>query len=420
MGADGKIVVALHAATDVGLVRQNNEDNFLVLDINRDLRWTATDEGTPPDGLSSFEVGDEGVLLAVSDGMGGALAGEVASQLAVNAVGRLIQQFQRLPQYLKFPFSERLRLAVEQANSIIYERSREHIELTGMGATFTSAAFYQGTLYLAQVGDSRAYLLRAGRIRQLTKDQSLVHQLVEAGYLTEEQAEKHAYRNVILQALGAHPNTVIVVDEVELCRDDLVLVCSDGLSNKVSAQEMAEIVGNASDLEAACDELIRLANERGGEDNITLVLARFKGNDLPGADGSEEPTTKRIERHEQLPESIEPALLADPSLRVSQIVRLYDEEETQDAKEDCGDDPPDDGHLSNGPDLAFVTSEEVVILQAPDSIGRKVSSALLLILFLLVIGAIVSAIWYFKVRGNPRGSPSEQPTLALGSIPSCV
>jgi protein phosphatase len=419
MNAEGKVTVVLHAATDVGLVRHNNEDNFLVLDLDRDLRWTVTEDGTPPKGLSNFEVGEAGVLLAVSDGMGGALAGEVASQLAVNAVAHLTQQFQKLPQYQKFPFSERLRLALEQANSIIYERSRQHIELTGMGATFTSAAFHQGRLYLAQVGDSRAYLLRSDRIKQLTKDQSLVHQLVEAGYLTEEQAERHAYRNVILQALGAHPNTVIVIDEVELYRGDFVLVCSDGLSNKVAAQEMFEIVSNAASLHSACAELIQLANERGGEDNITLVLAHFSGSGLPNG-GTEEPTTQRIERHEQLPDAVEPELLDDPLFAVSGLVRLYEEEETQDAQEECCDVPADDHYSADGPDLAFSTSDGVMVLPKADVIGKKVSVALLVILFLLFLGAVVSALWYFKLRNYPGGSPAEQPTLALGHLPTLI
>jgi len=416
MPGQEKIVVQISAATDVGLVRQNNEDNFLILDLSRGSIWTASEGNNPPEGSSTFEIGENGLLLAVSDGMGGALAGEVASHLAVKAVASLMRKFQGHPQYALFPFSERLRLAIEQANALIYEKSRERIEFTGMGATFTAAAFYHGLLYLGQVGDSRAYILRSNQMQQMTKDQSLVHHLMEAGYLTPDQAERHAYKNVILQALGAHPNTVIIVDRVQLFRDDYVLVCSDGLSNKVSAQEMAAIISGAPDLASASTELIRLANERGGEDNITLVLARFSGDGLPPASEAVEPIAVRIERDERLPESVEPELLEDESLSIRKLASCYSEEETEEPDEANGADAPDGAEPNDPVGPEEIQTEELAQVRPGSLIGRRVSIALLVILFFLFIGAILSAIWYLKTRSHPTDKPVEKPVLAAGAL----
>jgi serine/threonine protein phosphatase PrpC len=149
-----------------------------------------------------------------------------------------------------------------------------------MGATFTSIGLQSTTAYFAQVGDSRAYLIRQGRIQQITRDQSLVGQLVEYGHITEEEAERHTYKNVILQALGASSHINIVVDRLVVQDMDIVALCSDGLSNKVRMEEMRQIIHDAPSLKEACEMLIDLANQRGGEDNITIVIAQFSGGVL--------------------------------------------------------------------------------------------------------------------------------------------
>jgi protein phosphatase len=411
MPMTGSVRVTLHAATDVGRVRQNNEDNFLILDLAQDLCWTAAEGAIPPKGWVPLDAGDEGVVLAVSDGMGGALAGEVASYLAVTAVGRLIRYFRQSPSYRSFPFSERLRLALEQANALIFERSQQRREFTGMGATFTAAAFHQGILHLAQVGDSRAYLLRSQRIKQVTKDQSLVEQLVDAGYLTPDQAERHAYRNVILQALGAHPHTVIVVEKIPLCRDDVVLLCTDGLSSKVAASEMAEVVQRASDEAHACAELIRLANERGGEDNITVVVARFSGEGLPPARGEEEPMPVRIERDARLPEVIEPEILDDLSLALLPGV-LSD----QDEQSGTPSEPENPVPAATDPPVSERVEQEDPP-PADTAQGKALSLVLLMILLLLLGGAVASTLWYLKVRGHSRPEPAEPSVLTFEGVP---
>jgi serine/threonine protein phosphatase PrpC len=295
--------INVYARTDIGMVRAGNEDTFLVLNLNTADTWTpATIEGEPPETLVSFTQGQYGSVLAVSDGMGGALAGEVASRMAVDGVRDRMLHFQANAAFAPFPFHERLRLAVEQANIHINNESLGNADYAGMGATFTAAGIHGGSLVVAQIGDSRCYLIRGGRIHLVTHDQSLVWQLVEAGHITEEEAETHQYKNVILQALGAQPRVNVVVDRARLCEGDVVLLCSDGLSGRVRADEMLSIVSEATSLREACDRLIAFAHERGGDDNITVVLARIEGGVLPPPG---ELDNERIERDPDLPYDVD-------------------------------------------------------------------------------------------------------------------
>ena len=309
MSQDTRHRIIVYAQTDVGMVRAGNEDTFLVLNLDTSDTWTpATVEGNPPDHLASFVQGSAGTILAVSDGMGGALAGEVASRMAVEGVREHMLLFKQSTTFAAFPFHERLRLAVEQANTQINNESLGNADYAGMGATFTAAGVHEGMLTLAQIGDSRCYLIRDGRIALVTHDQSLVWQLVEAGHITEEEAETHQYKNVILQALGAQPRVNVVVDRIPINDGDVVLLCSDGLSGRVKAEEMLEIVGNAPDLKEACEQLIQLANDRGGEDNITVVLGRFEGDGLPAPS---DVMSERVERDPNLPYDVSDELVAD-------------------------------------------------------------------------------------------------------------
>lgn len=277
------INVALYAQTDVGMVRSGNEDNFLILDLSTGTSWSAGDE--EPQELLTYQQGYYGTLLAVSDGMGGALAGEVASRLAVETVRDRMLQLQAHPHYGKLPFHERLRLAVEEANLLIHADGLANPAHKGLGATFTGVAINANKAYFAQVGDSRAYLIRSGKIGRITKDQSLVQQLIDAGQITEEEAETHSYRNVILQALGAHINVNVEVNTLALCHLDTLVLCSDGLSGKMHAEEILAVVSEAGDFKTACQNLIALANQRGGEDNITVIIAQFSGSGVLQPDG---------------------------------------------------------------------------------------------------------------------------------------
>ena len=274
--------VELHAKTDVGRVRRGNEDNFLLLDLSVRRVWSGSDGPENPEEMNQFPLGDLGLVLVVSDGMGGALAGDVASRMAIEAVrdtlmgnnadGTGCEPDSSLVDCLKH--------ATMQANRNIHYRSLEDSRCSGMGATLTGAAVKDDKLDLIQVGDSRAYVMRGQQIRLATKDQSLVQQLVDVGQISEEEAETHMFRNVILQALGAQNELTPATARIQLRDGDTLLLCSDGLSGKLKNEEIRQIVSEAGELGAACSALVQAANDRGGEDNITVVLARFTGEDL--------------------------------------------------------------------------------------------------------------------------------------------
>jgi protein phosphatase len=185
-------------------------------------------------------------------------------------------------------FAFRMREAVELANQKIYGYAREHPEVRGMGTTVTAAGINGGDLYLAQIGDSRAYLVRNGEAIQLTKDQSLMQRLVDAGELTEEEAEQSERRNIILQALGPDPRVKVDLSRQPLRRGDTLIICSDGLSGLVKREEYPVMVAEHPELSDLCSSLIDLANERGGPDNITVVVAHFEGGGLPEPGPSED------------------------------------------------------------------------------------------------------------------------------------
>jgi len=283
------MIVELHAKSDVGRVRRGNEDNFLVLDLSNQRTWIGSDGADVPAQLSQFGLGEKGAVLVVSDGMGGALAGDVASHMAVDSVREMLVGSDAGQGCEDAPLVDCLKNATVYANLAIHHRSQEDARCSGMGATFTGAAIKDDNLDLVQVGDSRAYIIRKGQIRLATKDQSLVQQLVDVGQISEAEAETHMFRNVILQALGAQSEVTPATGRIRLRRGDILLLCSDGLSGKLRAEDIQRIVvSNEANLSTACDELIQEANNRGGEDNITVVLARFGGDDL------EEATSERI------------------------------------------------------------------------------------------------------------------------------
>ena len=282
------MIVELHAKSDVGRVRRGNEDNFLILDLNTGQAWTGSDDAEMSEKLRRFELGEKGVVLVVSDGMGGALAGDVASRMAVETVREMLigseAEEQEAADDGEKTLVDYLRHATVYANLAIHHRSQEDTRCAGMGATFTGAAIKGDLLDLVQVGDSRAYVIRGNQVKLATKDQSLVQQLVDVGQISEAEAETHMFRNVILQALGAQSELTPVTGRLRIRRGDILLLCSDGLSGKLRAEDMLRVIQEADgDLAAACNTLVEEANERGGEDNITVVLAHFQGDDLQEA-----------------------------------------------------------------------------------------------------------------------------------------
>ncbi len=222
------------AATHVGLVRRQNEDSF---------------------------VGSSG-LYAVCDGMGGARAGEVASEVACRVLTDMPSN----------AGDEELREAITRANQLIRERSLADPTLAGMGTTLTAASGTHGRLTIAQVGDSRAYLLHAGELRQVTEDHSLVAELIRRGQLTPEQAAVHPHRSIITRALGTEETVRPDIIELSLDAGDRVMLCSDGLSGMVPEDELELILGAGEDPQAVADELVEAALRHGGEDNVTVVV----------------------------------------------------------------------------------------------------------------------------------------------------
>jgi protein phosphatase len=271
----GEVIVSVYGLTDVGRTRGHNEDAFLVADL-------ATGDSASLPLTRTMVAGDRGLLLMVADGMGGAAAGEVASSMAVDAVlGELrLHWVDGPPSADPTAFAIALHGATKIANDRIHRYATEHPENRGMGTTATIAGILGDFLYVAQVGDSRAYLIRGRRASQITKDQSLMQRLIEAGEITAEEAEVSERRNIILQALGPESYVKIDVTRQQLRRGDVVVLCSDGLSGVVRDVEIAEIVGEGTDLVAASQQLIARANDNGGPDNITVVTARFDGDGL--------------------------------------------------------------------------------------------------------------------------------------------
>jgi protein phosphatase len=231
--------------------------------------------------FGEHESGSRGTLFMVADGLGGAVSGEIASKMAAEVVLEEIKRrWSDAGTSDPASFAAALQGAAESANARIHEYAMAHREHRGMGTTATIAGLYGDRLYLVQVGDSRAYLIRGGEARQLTKDQSLMQRLVEAGELTEEEAEQSERRNIILQALGPEPQVKIDLTHQALRRGDALALCTDGLSGVVKKEEIAHALAEEASLEDACDRLIDLANQRGGPDNVTVVLARFEGDGL--------------------------------------------------------------------------------------------------------------------------------------------
>ena len=246
--------VQARAATDIGLKRSMNEDRYgLWLPEERVVRER------------------RGVLLVIADGMGGARAGEVASQTAVEKVLESYREAQGEP-------LEDLQVAMIAANHAVHNESLLHPELSGMGTTLTALVLRGSGAFLAHVGDSRAYLVRGGRARQLTMDHSLVAQLMRAGHLTPEEARVDPRRNVVTRSVGAAP--VVQADVTALAEPlragDTLLLTTDGLHGLVSDEELGAAASDP-DLDAVCGRLVALARQRGGPDNITVIAARLAG-----------------------------------------------------------------------------------------------------------------------------------------------
>jgi protein phosphatase len=273
--------VELHLVgrTDVGLVREHNEDSYLVVRLD--------DASRDPAALRKHPIGPKGTLCVVCDGMGGAAAGEVASSMAVESLATtMLSNDSAVPPIganddAKTALARKLRMAAKEANTQIFREARANLARSGMGTTMTAVLFSDDHALVAQVGDSRAYVWRKGKFTQVTRDQSLVNQLLETGHITPEQAKFFEHSNVILQALGVQEEVDVQLSKVELRKGDRFIVCSDGLVGVVTDEEIAAVVGACEDPDETARILIELANGAGGPDNISVIVAHVAGERVP-------------------------------------------------------------------------------------------------------------------------------------------
>jgi protein phosphatase len=254
-----------HAAlTDVGCKRKGNEDSYFV--------------------------NPEQHLYVVADGMGGHAAGEVASRVAVEAIDEFVSMTGS-DEEITWPFGvddrmslngNRLKTAIRFANNQVLSAMKESAEYEGMATTVVAVLVDGETANLAHVGDSRAYLIRGGKLELLTSDHSWVNEQIQSGLISPEQARTHPLRNVVTRALGGRPDLEVEMQVHEASHGDLLLLCSDGLTSMVPDEEIARVIGECGEeLDEISRRLVAEANERGGEDNITVVLLRFEA-ESPG------------------------------------------------------------------------------------------------------------------------------------------
>ena len=272
------VEVDLAAQSHQGFVRKNNEDHYLAVRITRSLQTVLTNL---PDGIlpQSFDETAYGMLVA--DGMGGMPAGEVASSVALL---RLLELAVQTPDWI-MKMDQRENAAIvmrrmthrfRQVDDELREQARRDITLHGMGTTLTVAVSLGTDLFLSHIGDSRAYLFRAGKLHQLTKDHTLAQALIEAGIAGQDDTSTHAMRHVLTAALGSTgERTDPQVQRFHLSEGDQLLLCTDGLSEMVADDNIASVLGSADSSATACQALIDLALAGGGKDNITIVLARY-------------------------------------------------------------------------------------------------------------------------------------------------
>ncbi len=278
-GGDLKAIhVTLFGASDMGRVRKNNEDNFVVCNL------TTGEVGASPS-LRDHDLGPLGSLFMVADGMGGEASGEVASQLAaVTVPKRLYDNLKSLGAVSEPNFVILLREAIEYANQIIYQKALANPAFHGMGTTTTAAALFGQHLFVGQVGDSRCYLIRNKQITQLTRDQTFLNYLKDIGAELPVDPEKDSRKSILTQAVGSSETLDVKVTYIRVHQGDRILLCSDGLYNMVPDADLSEHASRGEGLSDNCKALIEKANANGGTDNITVILAEFSGQGLPAAD----------------------------------------------------------------------------------------------------------------------------------------
>lgn len=265
--SDGNLEIS--GISDVGLVRERNEDSLLFGDLSELQPITGST-------TTSVRVHAAPALIVVADGVGGAASGNLASSLATQAIfDQLREAYETGALRGTVAIADTLKSAIEAANDEILAYARDNPKHRGMATTATVVLVIGDQAYFAQVGDSRAYVIRGGVARQVTKDQSLVQRLIDAGRLTPEQAAQSDHRNIILQALGPEESVIPELTRDKLKSGDVLVVCSDGLSNQVEASRIARMTAEQGDVTLLCNSLVARAKETGAPDNVTVVAGRF-------------------------------------------------------------------------------------------------------------------------------------------------
>jgi serine/threonine protein phosphatase PrpC len=279
-----KVKISCGALTHPGIVRQNNEDHFLVARLAKSMQICQSSLAGA--GETDFSE-EDGYLMVVADGMGGAAAGEHASALAVASVKdyalNTLKWFLHIGRKDENTLLVELQKSLEIADKAVLDEGEANARFYGMGTTLTMAYSVGADLYIAHAGDSRAYLFRDGALEQVTSDHTLVQLMISGGVLSPEDARRHARRNIVTNIIGG-PNAGVhaEIHKIQVREGDVLLICSDGLTEPVSDNRIAEVLRSEPDPEVAAQQLIDLALARGGPDNITAVVARYSV-ELPDA-----------------------------------------------------------------------------------------------------------------------------------------
>jgi protein phosphatase len=266
--------------TDPGRVRESNEDQFLIAELVKALRVRQTSLPEP----DLRHSGDRGYLFAVADGIGGNAGGERASALAIDSVERFMLEsckwFAQRPGRDENAIFADFQRALARANGRLIEEATAHPELHGLGTTLTLAFCLNADLFVAHAGDSRCYLLREGALYRLTSDHTMAEEMVRQGLMQQGEVFGSRWRHVVVNALGGNsPELKVELHKVGLLPGDVVVLCSDGLTEMVPETEIAQVLRDGNDPEAACRSLVHRAIEAGGRDNVTVVVARFEEED---------------------------------------------------------------------------------------------------------------------------------------------
>ncbi|MEO8910364.1 MAG: protein phosphatase 2C domain-containing protein [Gemmatimonadaceae bacterium] len=264
------MLAEIFGSSNVGLIRHDNQDSFMIANLETgDIATTSAP--------TLVSVHTAPFILIVADGVGGAASGALASSIATETIlSELHRWWHKVPKRTPDSIEAALKRGIDVANRAIYQKASSIPEHHGMGTTTTLALVLDGEAFIAQVGDSRAYLVRKGTAKQLTKDQSFVQRLIDAGRMTQKEAAQSEHRNIILQALGPEEKVVTDLYRCKLENDDCLVLCSDGLSNQVSAEEIARISRGSARPQEICGALIEEALHTGAPDNVTVVAARVR------------------------------------------------------------------------------------------------------------------------------------------------